>query len=316
MRFAQKPKVRLFVDMDGTVAEWRNIKLEFDEAETANQEVAAEKLDELLYLPGYFSTLRPHKNIIDAIEKISCLGLAEVYILSCVNEDRGDISPVADKNSWLDKHMPFVDHSHRIFVPNGEDKSDYLPGGVKEGDTLIDDYTKNLENWEVAYAEIPHSTIKALNHVNQTKGTWIGSRISIDEDSDKIVTDISEIIGEGLSIKHNPPEKETQKIGSNEFIYAYRRVSIGNGVAVIPYGEIESKKIPEVAKRNGWKFEDFYIESKDEDQRYRIYYKDIDELKKELQDDENGLSQRLIPKQIKNQVISFAYGEERDDPFF
>lgn len=146
---------RLFVDLDGTVAEWKTVK-EFEE----------------LYTQGYFSTLQPYQAVIDAIEMIANpSNNVEVFTLSAVISD----SPYAipEKMDWIDRHMPFIGRTHRIFTVYGESKANAIPGGIRSSDVLLDDYTMNLNQW-VQHAK----AVKLLNGINGTKGTWKGPCVS------------------------------------------------------------------------------------------------------------------------------------------
>ena len=83
--------LRLFVDMDGTLAEF--------------QKVSA--LEEL-YERGYFAQLPPQQNVVDAVRLL--IGTAthmEVFILSSVLFDSH--FAMAEKNVWLDQLLPELD---------------------------------------------------------------------------------------------------------------------------------------------------------------------------------------------------------------
>ena len=121
-------KTRLFVDMDGTLAVFRPVN----------------KL-ETLYEKGYFLNLPPHRNVVAGIQSLlqdAEFENIEVFILSAVLSDSK--YALEEKNAWLDKHLPEIDMEHRIFPPCGENKRDYIPGGIKDDDFLLDDYTRNL----------------------------------------------------------------------------------------------------------------------------------------------------------------------------
>ena len=67
----REPKYRLFVDMDGTAVEWK----------------AAEEFEDL-YEKGYFSSLKPYQNVVDAIRLIfQRTAVVEIYTLSAVLPD-------------------------------------------------------------------------------------------------------------------------------------------------------------------------------------------------------------------------------------
>lgn len=158
MATPSEKKQRLFVDMDGTLAVFTPV----DKLET-------------LYQRGYFADLKPIPNVVGAVKQIiRDHPEIEVNILSAHLSD----SPyaLAEKNVWLDKHLPEVDKAHRIFPPCGRDKASYIPDGLHESDFLLDDYTKNLLQWEP-----PARGIKLLNGINHTRGTWKKACVRYDE---------------------------------------------------------------------------------------------------------------------------------------
>ena len=144
---------RLFIDMDGTLAE-------FHPVDTM----------EMLYEKGYFEELPPHENVVNGIKTFMKENPdAEVFILSSVLTD----SPYAqaEKNEWLDRYLPEISMENRIFVPCGSAKNEFVPGGVQENDALLDDYSKNLHEW-------PGKALKLMNGINGTKGSFQGEKIS------------------------------------------------------------------------------------------------------------------------------------------
>lgn len=156
-------KKRLFVDMDGTLAV-------FTPLDTL----------EKLYEKGYFLNQAPHQNVVEAVRDIIVNHPEiEVNILSAYLTD----SPYAlvEKNEWLDRYLPEIDQAHRVFVPCGSDKKEGIKGGVRETDFLLDDYTKNLVDWEP-----PGRGIKLLNAINHTKGTWEHDRIRFDREPESL----------------------------------------------------------------------------------------------------------------------------------
>lgn len=150
-----KLKQRIFIDMDGTLCEWRYACIE---------EVAAK---------GYFLSLAPQQKVVDAVRKIIKTGKYEVAVLSSVFNDDHSIQ---EKNAWLDEYLPEI--KTRIYVPYGEKKKDYISCPVKS-DVLLDDFSKNLHEW--------HGIgIKVLNGINGTKGTWKGFLVNGLADEDVI----------------------------------------------------------------------------------------------------------------------------------
>lgn len=148
--------IKVFFDQDGVLAEYRGLAL-------SEEDFKQEK---------YFSTLRPQENMIEASRVMHDRPDMEVYVLSAVYIDTP--VPVQDKNEWLDKYAPWFDKDHRIFVPVGANKADYIPGGMDKNCFLLDDFSPNLIQWE----ESGGSGVKIMNGLNGHNGTWQGHSIS------------------------------------------------------------------------------------------------------------------------------------------
>ncbi len=145
-------KERIFIDMDGVLATFNPVASE-----------------EELYEKGYFANLEPMYTVVDGIKQyIAAHPGQDIYILSAYLTD----NPYAlqEKNQWLDRHFPEIPPDRRIFCPCGKQKADYIAGGIRATDILIDDYTKNLMEWK----QQGGIGIKLLNGINHTKGTWKG----------------------------------------------------------------------------------------------------------------------------------------------
>lgn len=181
--------IRLNVDMDGVVAIFQRV----DTLET-------------LYEKGYFYDLEPNQNVVDAIRHIVMNHPEiEVYIMSSVLSDSKHA--LSEKNLWIDKYLPEIDSEHRIFPPCGENKLDYIPGGVRETDLLLDDYTHNLTLWEP-----PARGIKLLNGINHTRETWRGNRLRFDKSPEELAENIVDIALNGVLIRDiKPQENELEK---------------------------------------------------------------------------------------------------------
>ncbi len=171
---------RLFVDMDGTLAKFNPVSTLED-----------------LYEEGYFKNLAPQMEVVDAVKDIiDNHPKVEVFILSAVLTDSH--FALSEKNAWLDEYLPEIDKEHRIFPPCGEDKTKYLPGGVRETDHLLDDYSNNLHLWEP-----PAKGIKLVNDINDTKHTWEGEKLYFDQDAKSLSAKIMGIIQYGLHFREN-----------------------------------------------------------------------------------------------------------------
>ena len=85
-------KVKLFVDMDGVVADY-----DFGQ-------------------PGNYHLKRPLYTSIQKLEAVSKLENVEMYILSASKKNEG----IGEKNSWLDIYAPFFSKENRIILSREE----------------------------------------------------------------------------------------------------------------------------------------------------------------------------------------------------
>lgn len=154
-------KPRFFIDMDGTLAEWRDIK--------SNSE---------LYQKGYYESLKPNNYLLEEVKNLIKEG-KDIYILSSFLSD-SDYA-LKEKNIWLNKYLSELPVQKRIFVPYGDVKYKYLPSKITSFDYLIDDHTKNLLDWK----EAGGTGIKFLNGINHIKGVWQGLLLREDENISK-----------------------------------------------------------------------------------------------------------------------------------
>lgn len=154
-----KERKRVYIDMDGVLAEYR-----------------PEATDEDYVSEGYYLGLAPRRTMVDAVRYLIDSDIADVFILSSVIAGI-ESAAVAEKNAWLDRYLPQIDRSHRVFPLCGTSKADAV-GGIGRGDVLCDDYSHNLENWQLAGG----TAVKILNECNGKNGTFrTGPRVAIDE---------------------------------------------------------------------------------------------------------------------------------------
>ena len=151
-------KPNLYIDMDGTIAEW----------EWCGIDVVASK--------GYFQNRTPMTNVIEALEI-----LKEHFNLVILSAVFNDDHSVEDKKYWLRNFVPFIDVDKAIFVPYGASKYKYLKKVLKkrgedEDGVFIDDYTKNLVDMRESSSKI--IPIKVCNGINDTNRSWDGFRVS------------------------------------------------------------------------------------------------------------------------------------------
>lgn len=144
---------RIFLDMDGTIAEWQQGKT----------------LHELCK-PGYFAVLPPMEHMCSLARMMQGFGYP-VFILSAVLSKQAEY----DKNIWLDRYLP-VPHEYRFFVPYGTSKLSVLKRLSEPGDIMLDDFSANLH--EIAESDLDMIPVKVMNGINGTKGSWQGARIN------------------------------------------------------------------------------------------------------------------------------------------
>lgn len=176
-------KKRLFIDMDGTLAEFRQI----DELE-------------MLFEEGYFLNLSPNDSVLDAVRIFQKDNPdVEVFVLSAFLTDSQ--YALKEKNQWLDLFLPEIDSTHRIFVPCGTEKTKAI-SNLDINDYLLDDYTVNLRDWDP-----PASGIKLLNGINGTRGTWKKTQISFMRSPEELATALKIIVKDHLQIRDINPNK-------------------------------------------------------------------------------------------------------------
>lgn len=168
-------KPRLFVDMDGTIARFH------DEINYLEQ----------MYEPGFFRRLKPFENSLDGIRQFIAGNTGyDVYILSAAISEQCE----AEKQDWLNEHLPEIDTAHRIFVSPVESKFEALPK-LRSTDILFDDYNKNLEEWQAHGG----TAVKCKNNINH-KGLhgelWEGRLIDIADTPESISEQLHNIVNE------------------------------------------------------------------------------------------------------------------------
>ena len=110
-----KQKTKLFVDLDGTLAEWR----------------AAAGYEDL-FRKEYFSSLKPHEHVVEALELLNQDEDIEIFILSAyLTESK---YALREKNQWVSQHVPSIGPGRRLYVPQGITKPDYVAALVGDVD--------------------------------------------------------------------------------------------------------------------------------------------------------------------------------------
>lgn len=168
-----REKKRLFIDMDGTLVRFHD----------------RSNYLEKMYEQNFFTGLQPFGNLVKAVKYLEKdYPQAELFTLSaCID------SPfcLKEKNDWLDCFLPEIDTAHRVFVPFGADKSQSVPGGIQPTDYLLDDYNKNLENWEAAGGK-SIKFINNFNHKGKVGKLWKGATIRYDTEASLLAFQIAD----------------------------------------------------------------------------------------------------------------------------
>ncbi|MBR5641442.1 MAG: hypothetical protein IKW92_04880 [Firmicutes bacterium] len=144
---------RIFFDMDGVLAEYRQVP------------------EEEYKRKGYFAELAPQPEALQALAALAEDPRYEVHTLSAVYAD----NPYAEgeKREWLRKNLPesALRNLTSLFCFCGESKADAVPGGIRPTDILVDDYNGNLRDWAKQGV-----AIKMLNGINDKHRSWQGLR--------------------------------------------------------------------------------------------------------------------------------------------
>lgn len=171
--------MRLFIDMDGTLARFH----------------AEVNYLEQMYEQGFFMKLKPFEAAVDGINSFCRTHpQTEVFILSSCVDGEPPYCRV-EKDLWIDKYLPCIDKAHRLFPNIGTDKYICVPGGVCRTDFLYDDYNKNLEQWQTA-GGVSVKCKNDFNHKGLIGELWRGRilencGISADEFSKKLFEHLS-----------------------------------------------------------------------------------------------------------------------------
>ncbi len=121
--------IKIFLDLDGTLAKFnvKNALERFDKEE------------------GFFAKLKAYKNIeiVNELAKTNSL-----FIISASPNEQAD----KDKMIWLEKYLPNINIENITICRLGQNKAQIIQNKynitINEQCYLLDDYTKNLNEWE------------------------------------------------------------------------------------------------------------------------------------------------------------------------
>ena len=143
---------KIFLDLDGTLAKF-NVPNALKRFETEK---------------GFFARLGAYKDI-EEINEMAKNG--NVYIISASPNMYADM----DKKNWIKKYLPNIPTKNIIFCRIGINKANYIENKlnikIDRNCFLLDDYTKNLNEWENAGG----TGIKRLTSVSDnSRKLWKG----------------------------------------------------------------------------------------------------------------------------------------------
>lgn len=134
---------KVYVDMDDVLGDFTNhFKSTIDSAGISSRKSFDDYEKNILDHGNWWSTMPPRKDaktLMDYLQR----NHYDLHILSA--------APIWDKEAkgqkinWINKYFPFIPNT-KIFVVKRVEKKDY----AAEGSILIDDYAKNIKEWESA----------------------------------------------------------------------------------------------------------------------------------------------------------------------
>lgn len=161
---------RVFFDMDGVLAQWQD-GTPF----------------EVVCSPGYFKNLPTEQNVLNAFRLLAAEESIDLHILSAVLPEAHN---TAEKQEWLQNKLGGVVKQENIhFVPVTARKSEVL-GGITKEDILIDDYSKNIQEWQ----EDGGIAVKMFNSSNGRSGKYYGAYTCTWLDPKQIAEDIMSVV--------------------------------------------------------------------------------------------------------------------------
>ena len=143
---------KIFLDLDGTLARFnvRNALERFDKEE------------------GFFAKLKAYKNI-EVVNELAKTN--KLFIISASPNEQAD----KDKMIWIDKYLPNINVENITICRLGQNKAQIIQDKynitINEECYLLDDYTKNLTEWETFGGKgIKRLTIVSDNSTKKWKG--------------------------------------------------------------------------------------------------------------------------------------------------
>lgn len=153
-------KVRVYWDLDGTLAKWRT-----------------SATDDELKEEYYFLSLDPEDQLCSVANELAKNKNVETHILTSYLTDSKYAKK--EKLAWVDTHVSNIGKNKVLCVPYGVTKSSFIERLAKrrlsKNDILIDDHSPNLIAWKCAGG----TAIKWCNGINNSgKSSFDGIRLN------------------------------------------------------------------------------------------------------------------------------------------
>ena len=164
--------IKLFLDLDGTLAK-------FNSKKNALERFKTEK--------GFFASLKPFKHI-EFVNDLTNNTNVELFVISATPNEQADI----DKMAWINTYLPNIKKSNVCFCRIGENKAikikEQLNIDIDKSCLLLDDYTNNLVEWTKANG----IGIKRLTSLaNNSSKKWKGFAIKDLRQLQKIINSVA-----------------------------------------------------------------------------------------------------------------------------
>lgn len=199
-----------WIDMDGVLAQYHRKDYK-----------CADPL--FLHLGGhYFRDLEPIMKMVDTVTRldIECKksGKAKVIILTGIHYVTDALleEHIQDKMYWVQKYLPTIDINTQFMPAEGKKTTIamlFKRARLTEDDILVDDFNKNLVEWE----DHDGTAIKYLNGTNNAK-TFPGEKLPRKFSSDdcleylnKMIEDVSETAEEEKTAEAETSTEEKEK---------------------------------------------------------------------------------------------------------
>lgn len=168
--------IKLFLDMDGTIAKFNSKKNSLERFRTEK---------------GFFANLKPFKYI-EFVNELVKSGNVEVFVISASPNVQAD----KDKLTWLNTYLPNLTIDKICFCRIGKNKAKEIKRqlniNIDNNCLLLDDFTNNLIEWKNSKG----IGIKRLTSLANNKSKrWKGFSINSLKDLPKLVEEIAEMVG-------------------------------------------------------------------------------------------------------------------------